>query len=95
MMDEKQLTARLRFLAHKLFIADKDGAEFLHLMKLMHVMTITFPQSPTVIEQHGGSLAWAAFREGQLTLVRSIEALGRDYQQKIEAEQKSQMEVGA
>jgi hypothetical protein len=39
-----------------------------------------------VIEQHGGALGWAAYREGQLTLLRSIDSLAQNYLDKLEAE---------
>lgn len=85
-MDEKKLLNRLQFLSHSLFIVNPDGKEFVKLMKLLHVLTPTFPQPPNVIEQHGGSLGWAAYREGQLTLLRSIDALAQNYLDKLEAE---------
>jgi hypothetical protein len=93
-MDEKQLLARIQFLAHKLFIADPSGMEFIQLMKNLHLQTKTFPQSDGVITRHGGPLAWAAFREGQVTLLQSLEALGRNFQERLDAEMKSKMEIG-
>jgi hypothetical protein len=85
-MDEKKLQNRLQYLSHALFIANPDGKEFIRLMKLQHVITPTFPQPPHVIEQHGGATGWAAYREGQLTLIRAIEALAQNYHDKLEAE---------
>lgn len=89
-MDEKQLLARVHLLSHKLFIANADGKEFLQLMKMLHIMTPTFPQKEEIIANHGGPMAWAAYREGQLTLLRSIDVLAQNYSDKIEAEQKTQ-----
>ena len=83
-MDEKRLTSRIQYLAHQLFIANKEGAEFIKLMKLLHINTQTFPQSLDIIERHGGASCWAAFREGQLTLIRSIDVLAQNYADKIE-----------
>ena len=91
-MDEKQLLARVQYLSHKLFIANSEGKEYIRLMKMLHIQTPTFPQKGDVIECHGGPLAWAAFREGQLTLLRSIDVLARNYEDKIEAEQKTNKE---
>jgi len=85
-MDEKKLLNRLQFLSHSLFIVNPDGKEFVKLMKCLHVLTPTFPQSPEVINQHGGALGWSAYREGQLTLLRSIDALAQNYLDKLEAE---------
>ena len=85
-MDEKKLLNRLQFLSHSLFLVNPEGKEFVRLMKMLHVMTPTFPQKEEVIAQHGGAVAWAAYREGQLTLLRSIDALAQNYLDKIEAE---------
>ncbi len=85
-MDEKKLLNRIQFLSHSLFISNADGREWVKLMKMLHVLTPTFPQPPHVIDQHGGAQGWAAFREGQLTLLRSIDALAQNYLDKLEAE---------
>lgn len=85
-MDEKKLLNRIQFLAHALFIANPEGVEFLKLMKLLHIMTPTFPQKPEFIANHGGALSWSSFREGQLTLIRSIDALAQNYLDKLAAE---------
>lgn len=85
-MDEKKLLNRIQFLSHSLFLTNPDGIEWVKLMKVLHVMTPTFPQPPHVIEQHGGAQGWAAFREGQLTLLRSIDALAQNYLDKLAAE---------
>lgn len=85
-MDDKKLLNRVQFLAHKLFLDNAEGREFIKLMKLLHVNTPTFPQSPETIERHGGATMWAAFREGQVMLLRSIELLGQNYLDKLEAE---------
>lgn len=90
-MDEKRLLNRVQFLAHALFIANNEGKEFLRLMKLLHVTTPTFPQSQEMIERHGGALSWAAFREGQITLIRSLELLGQNYLDKVEAENQKEI----
>jgi len=88
-MDEKRLLGRVQYLAHALFLDNPDGKEFIKLMKLLHLLTLTFPQAEDVIARHGGSLAWAAFREGQVTLLRSIELLGQNYLDKLAAENQS------
>jgi hypothetical protein len=88
-MDEKKLLNRVQFLAHYLFIASAEGREFLKLMKLLHVSTPTFPQPADVIERHGGAVGWAGVREGQLTLIRSLEVLGQNYLDKLESENQS------
>lgn len=85
-MDEKKLLNRLQFLSHSIFISSADGREFIKLMKMLHVLTPTFPMPASIIEQHGGAIGWAAFREGQLTLIRSIDALAQNYLDKLAAE---------
>ena len=92
-MDEKRLLQRIQFLAHKIFIANEEGKEFIRLMKLLHVQTPTFPQQEDVIARHGGALAWAAYREGQLELWRAIEALAQNYLHKLEAENQAKENV--
>jgi hypothetical protein len=79
---------RLQYLACALFINHPDGKEFLQLMKLVHVDTPTFPQDQRVIDRHGGPLGWAGFREGQITLVRSLEELAENHLRRVEAENK-------
>ncbi len=85
-MDEKKLLNRIQYLSYSLFINNAEGVEFIKLMKLLHLNTQTFPQSPDVLERHGGAIGWAAFREGQLTLVRNIQELAQNYLDKIEFE---------
>jgi hypothetical protein len=93
MDDEQRLLNRVQFLAHHLFITTAEGREFVKLMKLLHVYTPTFPQQAHVIEAHGGALGWATFREGQLTLIRSLELLAKNYLQKLEAENQVNKEI--
>jgi len=62
-------------------------------MKYLHVLTPTFPQEPAFIERHGGSIGWAAYREGQLTLLRSIDAMAQNYLDKLAAENTTTKEV--
>lgn len=78
--------SRLQFLACHLFLNTPEGREFLQLMKLVHIETPTFPQEAKVIDRHGGPLGWAAFREGQITLVRSLEVLADNHLKRVEAE---------
>lgn len=85
-MDEKKLLHRIQYLSYALFINNPDGIEFLKLMKVLHVMTPTFPAPDDVISRHGGALGWAAFREGQLTFMRSIQELAQNYLDKLEFE---------
>ena len=87
-MDEAKLLNRVQFLAHNLFSTNPEGQEFIRLMKLLHVCTPTFPQSQDVIARHGGPLGWASFREGQITLLRSLEILGKNYLDKVANEVK-------
>lgn len=88
-MDEKKLLNRVQFLSHKLFLDNAEGREWIKLMKLLHVTTPTFPQPEEIIDRHGGALGWAAFREGQITLLRAVEILGQNYLDKLEAESQS------
>jgi hypothetical protein len=78
-MDKRVLESkRLVFLATKLFKENTEGREFLDLMKKFHVETPTFPIPETEmgkIERHGGAIAWAAFREGNLDMIRKIELM--------------------
>ncbi len=92
-MDEKTLLNRLHFLSHSLFIVNPDGKEFLRLMKYLHVLTPTFPQKPDLLEAFGGGLGWASYREGQLTLIRSIDAMAQNYLDKLAAENTTTKEV--
>jgi hypothetical protein len=92
-MDENKLLHRIQFLAHHIFITTAEGKEFLKLMKVLHLNTPTFPQQPNMIEAHGGATGWAAFREGQLTLLRSLEQLAQNYLQKIASENQAQESV--
>jgi len=85
-MDENKLVHRVQQLSYKLFMENAEGKELLRMMKILHVLTPTFPQSEQVIERHGGAVAWAAFREGQLTLIRSFELLAQNYLDKMAAE---------
>lgn len=85
-MDEKKLLHRVQFLAYHLFHTLAEGKEFLRLMKVLHLSTPTFPQPCNVIEMHGGPLGWTSFREGQATLIRSLEQLGKNYLDKLDAE---------
>jgi hypothetical protein len=87
-MDERRLLARIQFLSHKLFIDNPEGIEFIKLMKVLHVQTPTFPMKKSIMDQHGGPVGWAGYREGQLQLLRSLEQLGQNYLQKLEAENK-------
>lgn len=85
-MDEKKLLHRVQFLAYHLFQTLPEGKEFLRLMKVLHLSTPTFPQPEEAISRHGGPLGWAAFREGQATLIRALEQLGKNYLDKLDAE---------
>ncbi len=85
-MDEKKLLNRIQYLSHSLFIVNPEGKEYMKLMKMLHVLTPTFPQEARVLEAHGGALGWAGFREGQINLWRSIEALAQNYMDKVAAE---------
>lgn len=85
-MDESKLLNRIQYLTHSIFVNTAEGKEWVKLMKLLHILTPTFPQKPEVIDQHGGALGWAAFREGQITLIRSIDALAQNYLDKLAAE---------
>lgn len=87
-MDEKVLLSQIQMLAHKLFIANPDGQQFIKLMKLLHVTTPTFPQSVDTLNRHGGPIGWSAFREGQITLLRSLEILGQNYLDRVQSETK-------
>lgn len=92
-MDEHKLLHRVQYLAYALFINNQEGKEFLRLMKLLHVKTPTFPQPIKCIEEHGGALSWASFREGQITLINSLELLGKNYLDKVEAENQSKEKI--
>lgn len=87
-MDEKKILHRVQYLSHKLFVENKEGAEFVKLMRYLHVLTPTFPQKPEVLEAHGGALGWAGFCAGQVKLLHSIEVLAQTYRDKLEAELK-------
>lgn len=81
---EKQTleSKRLVFLAIKLFNDNPEGVEFLQLLKNMHLDNPIFPtQDVQKIERHGGALGWAAFREGNIDMLRKIELMAnsRDY----------------
>ena len=92
-MDEMRLRNRVQFLAHELFVANKDGAEFLRLIKLAHMQLKTFPQPADFIASHGGALAWSAWRDGQAALMSSFTTLGQEYLQKLEAENKTKEQI--
>jgi hypothetical protein len=71
---------RLVFLAIKLFKNNPEGKEFLQLLKAMHLETPVFPISKldlTKVKRHGGPLGWAAFREGNLDMIRKIELMSK------------------
>lgn len=87
-MDESKLLSRVQHLAHSLFIANEEGREFLKLMKILHIDTPALPQTLETIDKHGGPLGWLAFREGQITLIRSLQALANNFSAKIDAENK-------
>ena len=86
MINEKKLLHRIQYLAYKVFVESEEGKEFLRLMKALHLMTPTFPQNEQVINQHGGAESWAGFREGQITLIRSIELYAEQYLQHVAGE---------
>ena len=87
-MDDSQRLSRLQLLAYRLFIDNKEGVEFLELMKLQHVATKTFPQPAEYLAAFGGGVGWAAYREGQVAMIGAIEAIAKDFMDRIEAEQK-------
>lgn len=68
-------TKRLIYLAVNLFKQNPDGQEFLDLLKQMHLETPTFPIDTHKIKRHGGPLGWAAYREGNLDMLRKIELM--------------------
>lgn len=78
-MDKRILESkRLVFLATKVFKEGTEGREFLDLMKKFHIETPTFPvpvEDVGKIERHGGAMAYAAFREGNLDMIRKIELM--------------------
>jgi hypothetical protein len=69
---------RMFRLAKNLFKHNQDGVEFLELLKKIHVDTPVFPMANYIVENHGGPLGWAAFREGKIDLVRQIEHMAND-----------------
>lgn len=92
-MDEKKLLSRIQFLAHQIFLVNAEGKEFMRLMKMLHLLTPTFPCDPKMIEAHGGAVGWAGFREGQITLWRSIDELAQNYMDKLAAENQSKESI--
>jgi len=92
-MDEVRLLNRIQFLAHELFVANPNGAEFLRLIKLSHMQKKTFPQPPEFIAAHGGALAWSAWRDGQAALMTSFGILGNEYLQKVEVDNKTKEQI--
>ena len=86
MYDEKRALERLRFLFHKHFVDSADGQELLELMTTIHANTPIFPQSQAFLEGHGGAAAWAAYREGQVSLVRSVRQCEIEYQNQLKGE---------
>ena len=85
-MTEAQKLNRLRFLTHKIFVQEKEGRELLALMKWEYVKNHTFPQSKEFLDQYGGGLGYANFRAGQLNQIARIELTAREFEEKIEAE---------
>lgn len=70
------------YLATKLFKEGSEGQELLNLLKAFHLKTPTFPLSPRDLEKmdrHGGALAWAAFREGNLDMIRKLEMMSESH----------------
>lgn len=92
-MDEKKLLNRIQFLAHQIFLVNAEGKEFMRLMKILHLLTPTFPQTAETIAAHGGAIGWAGFREGQITLWRSIDELAQNYMDKMAAENQSKEQI--
>lgn len=78
---DKLKSKRLVYLAISLFKNNTEGQEFLQLLREAHLETPTFPIDAQKIERHGGSLGWAAFREGNLDMLRKIELMAnsKDY----------------
>lgn len=76
---------RIRHLAYELFQLDPRGQEFLALLRDDHSRQKTFPMPEEVMTQYGGALGWAAYREGQLGLLRLIEHLAQDYADRVQA----------
>lgn len=72
---DKLKSKRLVYLAINLFKNNPDGKEFLALLREAHLETPTFPIDVQKIERHGGSIGWAAFREGNLDMLRKIELM--------------------
>jgi len=85
-MTEDQKRNRLRFLTHQKFIQDPEGKELLGLMKWEYVKNHTFPQSKDFLDTYGGGLGYAGFRAGQLNQIARIELTAREYEEKVEAE---------
>lgn len=76
----------IHHLCHRIFIGTPDGKKLLQLMKEWHVNTPVFPCHQQVLDRHGGPIAWAAFRAGQLDLLLRIEVLANQFEQKVFAD---------
>lgn len=77
----------LSHLCFKHLIANKDGQRLIELLKESWLSVPTFPVAPEVLSRHGSAEGWGNFRAGEIYLLQRLEALGKDYQAKQEAEQ--------
>ena len=76
----------MHHLTHKIFIGTEDGKRLLEMYRHVEFDTEVFPISPAIIEQHGGPLAWAAFRAGKQALLNSIALMAKMHEDQITAE---------